>query len=204
MVKKSILILFLALFTFPSFLSAQGYKENLVPLRNGVAWLYSNPEGSVYFHYLSDSIYETGTRGLVLIEGKLFRSFLFLPDPPINKSNKLEDAQKSYLKDYLEGRMAVFRSAPGSEIGEVKPVFSTLRGRIIMEWIFKTPNDPNVLGHVFLSTICHDGILSLNRPIREGESIKSARILLRKLASTLQTPDKPIGAKELSEKLSSL
>jgi len=176
------------------------YNPYQVEFPQGAAWLYSSPEKSFYFVIYSDQIYATNTPDLYVVNNKIFRSFIFNPVKPIILGVKDSATIDGILLEYIKGRMEVF--GKGKNLGNPKTKMRTLRGaRWIMEWSFQTPGDQMILGHVFLSTICFDRILTLNRPIRKGEDMKQAKIWLRKFANTLVEKDEPYGPKALEYRL---
>jgi hypothetical protein len=176
------------------------YNPYQVEFPQGAAWLYSSAENSFYFVIYSNKVYATNTPDLYVVNDKIFRSFIFNPMEPIPPGELDSITTDGIMRKYIKGRIGIF--GKNQEVGNPKTRMRTLRGgRWIMEWNFQTPNDELILGHVFLSTICFDRILTLNRPIRKGEELKQAKIWLRKLANSIEEKDEPLGPKKLGEKL---
>lgn len=176
------------------------YAPHQVEFNQGVAWLYNSPERSFYFVVYKDKISATSNPNVFLIGKKIFRVYLFDPDPEIPVTPLDSMTSANVLNEYVKGRMEVFRQGPQLGAPKVR-MRKLMRQRIAIEWSFATPGDEVTLGHAFISTICFNRILTLNRAIRKGEDLNDARIWLRKVVNSIILQDEPMGPKGLGKKL---
>ncbi len=176
------------------------YNPFQVEFSQGVAWLYNSQERAFYYVIYAEKVYGTNIPDVFLIGNKIFRSFIFNPDPSIPEGELDSATTANILRSYVKGRMEVFGKS--DNVGNPRLGAKMLKGgRWSLEWSFPTPDDQTTAGHAFISTICHDRILTLNRPVKKGEELKQARVWLRKTANTVVELDKPIGPKGLKERL---
>ncbi len=176
------------------------YDPNVVEFNQGAAWLWNNPERCFYFTVYSDNVGGTSNPHVFLVDNKIFRAFLYNPEEAIPMGEIDSARTDNIFREYIKGRMEVFGA--NQEVGSPKLRMRKLMGnRWTMEWSFPTPNNEFTIGHAFLSTICFNRILTLNRPLRQGEDLGAARIWLRKTANTLEQKDESIGPKALKDRL---